>query len=48
MSSVPVAPISPTERMASLVPGGTGMRLATRVQCSRTEWVQAPIDPRLK
>ena len=41
-SSVPVAPISPTDMIASLVPGGTGIRLATRVQRSRTECGPGP------
>ncbi len=35
-SRMPVAPISPSDMIASFVPGGTGMRLATRVHRSRT------------
>ena len=41
-----MAPISPTDMIASLVPGGTGIRLTTRVQFLRDRCVQGPSDPR--
>ena len=45
ISRMPLAPISPTDMMASRVPGGTGIRLTTRVQRVPTVWVHGPSVP---